>query len=342
MSVDFREGIEAQPENLQAGADLLAQALANADLQPLREGTIVFSGIGASWHALLPAVRALRRAGRRAFAVPAVELSLAQGLGDAYVLVSQSGASSELVAALEQLDGSPVYVVSAAEQSPLARAAGTWLPLGPHPDTAVSTLSYTATLQALGILCEKILDSASASGWEELPGLARITIDRHDASARRLAERLAGVRTIDAVAASAALASAGETALLAREALRLPASGEETRQYLHGPLEAVDEGFACILFGAERELELARALASFGATVCMIGDLADLGSPEQDAPPGSPPLHSFALPALAEVLAPVLQIIPVQLTVAHAAAARGLTVDALRRQQDDTKVALGR
>ena len=47
----FREGVEAQPQNLEQGAELLQSALVNADLGPLRDGTIVFSGIGASWHA---------------------------------------------------------------------------------------------------------------------------------------------------------------------------------------------------------------------------------------------------------------------------------------------------
>ena len=41
MSRSFREGIEAQPENLRAGAALLTHALAELDLAPLRAGTIV-------------------------------------------------------------------------------------------------------------------------------------------------------------------------------------------------------------------------------------------------------------------------------------------------------------
>jgi glucosamine--fructose-6-phosphate aminotransferase (isomerizing) len=328
MSVEFRAGIEGQPENLQAAAAAVRGVLGEVDLAPLRDGTIVFSGIGASWHALLPAVRALRRAGRRAFAVPAPELALARDLGDAYVLVSQSGASSELLAALAGLDGAPVYGVSANPDGPLAQAAGTWLPLGPATDTAVSTLAYTATLQTLGMLCDAILEHPGDAQWAALPEIAQETIERHDDAAARLAQLLASVGEIDAVGGGAALASAGETALLAREALRLPASAEETRQYLHGPLEAVGEGFGCILFGGERELELGRALASYGATVCTVSDRAVEGSAA---------LHAFELPALTDTAAPILQIIPIQLTVAHAAAARGLNVRELRRQQHDTK-----
>ena len=63
------------------------------------------------------------------------------------------------------------------------------------------------------------------------------------------------------------MASAGETALLAREGLRIPATGSETRQYLHGPLESAAPGLGCVLFGSERELELASSLVSYGASV---------------------------------------------------------------------------
>jgi glucosamine--fructose-6-phosphate aminotransferase (isomerizing) len=127
-------------------------------------------------------------------------------------------------------------------------------------------------------------------------------------------------------------ASAGETALLAREALRVAAYGAETREYLHGPLEAVGDGFACVLFGGARELELAGELASYGALVCAIA---------AHPVPGGSGVHCFALPALIEPARVVLEIVPVQLLVLHAAAARGLTVQALRRQQRDTKVTAG-
>lgn len=286
MSLSFREGIEAQPENLRRGAEAVREALGEIDLARLREGTVVFSGIGASWHALLPTVRALRRAGRRAFAVPAPELGAHPGLGDAYVLVSQSGRSSEVLSALDGLDCATVYAVSAHADRPLAAAASALLPLGPLADTPVSTLSYTATLQTLGLLCEAIVER-DLCDWPALAELTRETIERHDQGAAELAGRLTSVANVDAVGAAGAVASAGETALLAREALRLAASAEETRQYLHGPLEAVDESFGCILFGAERELQLASSLASFGATVCTVGERSGQVSPG---------VHAFTLP----------------------------------------------
>jgi glucosamine--fructose-6-phosphate aminotransferase (isomerizing) len=325
----FRNAILSQPENLRAGRDAFAEAVHEIDLPSLTHGTIVFSGIGASAHAVTPAVLALRAAGRRAFAISPQELKTtrASALGDAFVLVSQSGASVETVEALAQLDGAHAVAISARAESPLVEAAGAWLPLGPLEDTHVATLSYTATLQALGMLCDTLL--GTASGWRELPDLAHKVLEETDSTVRQIAEDFASVVAIDAIGGGVAAASAGETALLAREALRVPAAGMETREYLHGPLEATDDRFGCVVFGRERELELAAELASFGAAVTLVTD--------QDAPP-EPALHSIQIPNVASLATPVLQILPVQLLIDHVARLWGLEVRDLRRHQPDTKV----
>jgi glucosamine--fructose-6-phosphate aminotransferase (isomerizing) len=333
MSSDFRRAVFDQPSNLRAAAAAFEQAAAEADLRALCGGTLVLSGIGASGHALIPAVRALRDAGRRAFAVSAAELREhgARRLGDAFVLVSQSGASAETVEALRCIEGAPVIAVSAKGDSPLARAASVWLPLGPLPDTPVATLSYTATLQALGMLCDALLDRrAAGSGWGQLPEHAAQLLERCDPTVEALAERFAALHAVDAVGGGPGHASAGETALLAREALRLSATGMETREYLHGPLEAVEPGFGCVVFGREREHGLAAELASFGAAVALVTDRAGAGL---DA--GS----VIELPSVGTLAAPILQIMPVQLLVDHVARLRGLSIGELRRHQRDTKVA---
>ena len=327
MSRSFRDAIYEQPSNLQAAAAAFNDAASSVDLSALCEGTLVLSGIGASAHALIPAMLALRAAGRRAFAVSAGELREASAaqLGDAFVLVSQSGASAETVAALECIDGAPVVAISAQGDSPLARAAHAWLPLGPAPDTPVATLSYTATLQALGMLCDTLL-GRDLEVWSLVPSLASELLERSDPVVSELASPFASVTALDAVGGGSAHASAGETALLGREALRLPSTGMETREYLHGPLEAVDAGFGCIVFGAERERELAAQMTAFGATVALIG-------------PGAPDAPGFVeLPEISDLVGPILQILPVQLLVDHVAGRRGLEVGTLRRQQHDTKV----
>ena len=324
---EWCDAVYRQPANLAAAAEAFADAIAELDLETLRHGTIVFAGIGASSHALVPAVLALRAAGRRAFALQATELddASARELADAFVLVSQSGASTETVAALERIQGVPMVAISARGDSPLAEAADAWLPLGPEPDTPVATLSYTATLQALGMLCDALLNE-TGSAWSDLPALAEEVLA---ANAERAAERagaFAEVTALEAVGGGPGLASARETALLAREALRLPATAMDTREYLHGPLEAVAPGFGAVVFGRERERALAESMSSFGAEVLLVGDR------NADVP-------GLALPEVPPIAAPILQILPVQLLVDAVADRRGLTIGELRRHQDDTKVA---
>ena len=114
MTMEFREGVLAQPQNLRDAAGAMRDALEATDLAPLREGTVVFCGIGASWHALLPAVRALRAAGRRVFAVTPVERAAARAVADASVLISQSGARTERTSFF----GSPASTIFTSRAAP--------------------------------------------------------------------------------------------------------------------------------------------------------------------------------------------------------------------------------
>ena len=83
-----------------------------------------------------------------------------------------------------------------------------------------------------------------------------------------------------------------------------------------------------MLFGGARELELACALAGYGAAACVIT------AEDGPSPFGA---HTIRIAAVAELAAPILQIVPVQLAVAKAAAMLGLGVSELTRQQPDTK-----
>ena len=108
------------------------------------------------------------------------------------MLVSQSGASTETVAALERIEGVPMVAISARGDSPLAEASQAWLPLGPEPDTPVATLSYTATLQALGMLCDALL-GRDRTGVGRLPSLAEQVLEASATAARERAGAFAEV-----------------------------------------------------------------------------------------------------------------------------------------------------
>jgi glucosamine--fructose-6-phosphate aminotransferase (isomerizing) len=291
---------------------------------------VVVAAIGASLHAAIPFVAALRAAGRRAFLLAAEDLTGpgAAGLGDAFVLVSQSGRSSETLDTLRALGHAPTLAVTAHADSPLAAGAGGRLPLGPAPDTPVATLSYTATLQTLGLLADA-LTGTSDDRWEQLPELAESVLRDCAGRVDELSTAFAQIAHVDAVGGDSGRASAGETALLAREGLGLPATGMGTREYLHGPMESVAPGLGAIVFGAAREARLAADLRSFGAQVMLVGE-----SEVVAADPGG-----LAIPPASALARPILEILPVQLLAERVAHRRGLPIGELRRSQDDTKVA---
>src|SRR2546422_552865 len=103
--MDFRQTILEQPENLRRSASVFGDALEGVDLSPFTGQPVLFTGMGASLFAVVPAALALRAGGLVAFAVPATELLDPGGerLGRACVGISQSGESTETVDAFRRI-----------------------------------------------------------------------------------------------------------------------------------------------------------------------------------------------------------------------------------------------
>ena len=105
----------------------------------------------------------------------------------------------------------------------------------------------------------------------------------------------------------------------------------ETREYLHGPLEAVGRRVRRVVFGRERERALAAELASFGAAVAL---LTDTGAGDADG------VDVIDLPQVATARG-AGPADPARCSCSSSTRPRlrGLTIGELRRQQHDTKVA---
>ena len=120
--------------------------------------------------------------------------------------------------------------------------------------------------------------------------------------------------------------------MLIREAVRVPASGWDTLNYLHGPMESQDAAT-----GADRHRRWPRGQdragrgrlrLSFGA-----GDAAHAMSADADR------LVVISIPALGNAMADaILEIIAIQLVVGDMQDAAGLTDIIFRYRQTDTKL----
>jgi glucosamine--fructose-6-phosphate aminotransferase (isomerizing) len=328
--VGYLEDILDQPANLARSRGVFAQALQSADLSAFIDShPLVLTGMGSSYFAAIPATHALRRAGRPAFALSAAELLEPGGdlLGKAYVGISQSGKSAETVEGLSRVSASRLSLTNDGS-GPLADLADVTLPLGSAKDTAIATLTYTATLSATAALANS-LGAPLDFDWDWLPEAASEALERSAPAANEAAELFADMDVLDCVARGSSLASAAESALLLREAVRIPAAYMDTMQYLHGPLEVAEPGRGCIVFGTGREVRLAKDLASYGMAVLLITE-----APVER----THNLVVFRMPEMPDAVAPVIQILPVQLLTHRMARDRGLSADGFRHAQDDTKL----
>ena len=330
--MDYRASIMRQPEALEASRIAVIAALERIDLQPLSTGSIAVTGIGGSLHAAVAAAAHLRTCGRRAYALSATDLlDPAVDAADTLIAVSASGGSRETVEAVRLRPGIPSYSVSKETDNPLAAFVRSVVPIRSGEDGSPSTTSYTATLQAIGLLADRLTRNPSATIWAMLPTLVQQMLTAAAAPARRAADHLAGRVAIDFVGAGIALGTAGEASLLVREAARVPTATNDTQHFLHGPMEPLDARTGLVVFGDDRECKLARDVAGFGCPTVLITHRMDVGTEDN--------LTIIAVPATGNGLADaILHIVPVQLMVADLADAAGLTGAGFRYRQTDTKL----
>jgi glucosamine--fructose-6-phosphate aminotransferase (isomerizing) len=325
--VEFLDGVRAQPGYLERSRGLVQAALRGIDTAALRRGTTLAVGIGASGHAAAGFAARLRARGATAY--PFSPGDGPPGHADSYVAITYSGRSTETVRLMESLGATGTRIaVTGHPDAPIAGVVDRIVGLGGATDTAVSTLSYTATVQALGLLADAAWGE-DAEVWRALPGHAAAVLDDRT-TADRIASAFAGVACVDVVGSGMGAGSAGAAALLLREAAHLPAAAYGLREYLHGPLEVAGPGRGALVFGAGRAARLAAEMAGWGSPTVLV-----TADPSVPGTPGGPVV--VRLPALPEAAGAVLDLLPVQLAAAELAARRGLPI-ALRHMPADTKL----
>lgn len=318
-----------QADELIAMVDRLDDQFAQARLEKTSRVTVV--GIGASHAAAATAVYEMRRHGLDALRFLPSELPAGlSGHHGLTVLISQSGRSAEVVALVRHGASADQVAVTNYSPSPLGTLCGTEINLGNLPDSSVSFVSFTGTMLALAILLDRWTDRNRTGHWKQQIALAAETADRLDAKIRSMAEMLLDAASIDLVAPAPLMSVAEEGALMLREGPRLFATAMETRQYLHGPMDAAGPG-AHLLFGGNREAQLIAQLAERTKRLALVtgeNTIADAGHGHQLVLPFdlSDPLP-FAIAST---------FIAQKLTL-HAADIRGFDINEPAFQRIDTK-----
>jgi glutamine---fructose-6-phosphate transaminase (isomerizing) len=285
-------------------------------------------GTGTSYHGALVGQYLLRSAGIEAWAIPAFEFvnypPRIRG-DDGLLLLSHRGSKRYSQAALQAFDKADQWVAITGEGSALQ---------GPGVITTVAQEQspvHTASHTGAKIRLAQLAVALGSPAWrDELAGLP-------DAMQRAMALRPQVVQAIDRlnlgrvihfVGAGPAYATALEGALKLREAAWVSTEGHELESILHGPLISLTAEDTVVVMaqpGAslDRSTELAAALHEIGTPVLTVGPAAASLTTAT---------ARLKTPAVDELLAPIVNVVPLQLLALEVSRRRGVDADSFRKE----------
>lgn len=324
----FDEGLAAQSAGLTQSVTSVRSWLAGSGAAELKGKSLLFVGIGASYAAAASPVYFLRQAGVKAFRSSCADVpDEGPALAEIYVGVSQGGRSRETLQALLTVPRDRRLAVVNNSESPLAEESGNVLSVGDLLDSRMSSIGFTATVAALGLLAEWLTTGTTDTGWDEIGPLSEKVITDNDDLLRSFATQIAARGMVDVVAAAPNLTSAEQGSLLFREGPFLPSMAMDTRSYLHGPMDCAGPT-AHVLIGRAREGLLADQLAEKDVPILLITD--------EDVETST--AMTVRIPALTAVQRSVLEVAVLQKLVQHTAAALGRNIEDRAFTRYDTKV----
>jgi glucosamine--fructose-6-phosphate aminotransferase (isomerizing) len=331
-----------QPGVLEANRTQLVTAAAQLREQRGQGAVVAIVGIGASYYTALAAVREFWKAGVRAFAVDVGQLWQDDfDIADVYIAISASGESLETVAAVERLRKRKqglVVSVTAELDGTLTTMVDLAVACAQLEDSVPATTSYTGGLQALAFLISAWESEAATARLDEqwaavpavLDALLRTSVD----AVAQVGDQLAGVSSIDFVGTPDAAPGAAEGALLYREAPRLPGAWFESRAYLHGPMESLQEGRGVVIVGDESDDGIAVILRQVREIGCVAAHLTT--SPSE---PAGSSVTAVTVPSDAgRLIRSVYEMALLQLLSARSAEQLDLTSGKFRYPQPQVKL----
>jgi glucosamine--fructose-6-phosphate aminotransferase (isomerizing) len=214
------------------------------------------------------------------------------------LVISQSGASPDLVAAAEAAKRAGAFVLALvnAPNSPVGAAADETLPIYAGAERSVAaTKSFLASLSAIAALVAHWTDNhALKRGLQDAPDLLREAWSLDWSAA---APTLSAAQSMYIVARGLGLGIAGEAALKLKETCRIHAEAYSAAEVRHGPMALVHSGFPVLLLAQSDQtrdgvIDLATDLKQRGASVFLAGAEAQgvATLPTLDAHPAIQPM----------------------------------------------------
>jgi len=302
---------------------------------------VVLVACGTAWHAALLARTMIERLA----GIPA-EVDLASefryrdaivGPDTLVVAVSQSGETADTIGAVKaaRLKGCPILAITNVVGSALAREATGVLQMHAGPEIGVaSTKAFSTMIVAsylLGLWLGRQRNALTAEDVKkrihelvEIPRLVEKTLEL-DGRMEALARQVSDARDFLYLGRGVQFPIALEGALKLKEISYIHAEGYAGGEMKHGPIALIAEQLPVVVL-IPRDSSHDRMLGNMEEVRARDGQVIAICHPE-DRAAASKAHHVIEVPPCAELLAPLLTVIPLQLLAYHAALRRGCDVD---------------
>ena len=302
---------------------------------------VVLVACGTSWHAALLGRSMIERLA----GIPA-EVDLASefryrdaivGPQTLVVAISQSGETADTIGAVKaaRLKGCPVLAITNVVGSALARESTGMVQMHAGPEIGVASTKAFSTMIVAGYLLALWLGRQRGAltpeetkkrlhDLVEIPRLIEQTLEL-DGAIADLARQLSGARDFLYLGRGLQFPIALEGALKLKEISYIHAEGYAGGEMKHGPIALIADGLPVVAL-VPRDGSYERMLGNMEEVRARDGMLIAITHPN-DRAASAKAGHVIEVPPAAELLAPLVTVVPLQLLAYHIALRRGCDVD---------------
>ena len=302
---------------------------------------VVLVACGTSWHAALLGRSMIERLA----GIPA-EVDLASefryrdaivGPQTLVVAISQSGETADTIGAVKaaRLKGCPVLAITNVVGSALARESTGMVQMHAGPEIGVASTKAFSTMIVAGYLLALWLGRQRGAltpeetkkrlhDLVEIPRLIEQTLEL-DGAIADLARQLSGARDFLYLGRGLQFPIALEGALKLKEISYIHAEGYAGGEMKHGPIALIADGLPVVAL-VPRDGSYERMLGNMEEVRARDGMLIAI-THANDRAASAKARHVIEVPPAAELLAPLVTVVPLQLLAYHIALRRGCDVD---------------
>jgi glucosamine--fructose-6-phosphate aminotransferase (isomerizing) len=258
--------------------------------------------------------------------------------GGLALFISQSGETADTLAALRHAreGGQKIAVVVNVPTSSMAREADLLLPTRAGPEIGVaSTKAFTCQLAVLAALAVNLARARGRMTQEEEREIvshlaeapeAMVKALDHDEEIKGMAHLVAPARDVLYLGRGPDYPMALEGALKLKEISYIHAEGYAAGEMKHGPIALIDDAVPVIVLAPsgplfEKTVSNMQEVRARGGRVILISDAQGI------AAAGEGCVATIEMPAVHELIAPLVYAVPVQLLAYHVAVLKGTDVD---------------